>query len=92
MTISKLSSREFNQHTSRAKKAARMGPVIITDRGRPAHVLLTFEDYEQLAASRGSIIDSLGLPAGVENVELEIPPLRDPDLEPTGAKILNPWT
>lgn len=78
MPISKLSSREFNQHTSLAKKAARKGPVIITDRGRPAHVLLTFEDYEQLAATRGSIIDSLGLPAGVEDVELEIPPLRDP--------------
>ena len=50
------------------------------------------EDYEQLATPRGSIIDSLGLPAGVEDVELEIPPLRIPDLEPTGANILNPWT
>ena len=78
MPISKLSSREFNQHTSRAKKAARGGPVIITERGRPAHVLLTFEDYQQLAGSKGSIIDRLGQPAGVEDVELEIPPLRDP--------------
>jgi antitoxin (DNA-binding transcriptional repressor) of toxin-antitoxin stability system len=40
MSISKVSSREFNQHTSRAKDAARSGPVIITERGRPAHVLL----------------------------------------------------
>lgn len=78
MPISKLSSREFNQHTSRAKRAARGGPVIITERGRPAHVLLTFEDYQQLAGSKGSIIDRLGQPAGVEDVELEIPPLRDP--------------
>jgi prevent-host-death family protein len=78
MPISKLSSREFNQHTSRAKRAARGGPVIITERGRPAHVLLTFEDYQQLAGSQGSIIDRLGQPAGVEDVELEIPPLRDP--------------
>jgi prevent-host-death family protein len=78
MPISKLSSREFNQHTSRAKRAARGGPVIITERGRPAHVLLTFEDYRQLAGSKASIIDRLGQPAGVEDVELEIPPLRDP--------------
>lgn len=78
MSISKLSSREFNQHTSRAKRAAKRGPVIITERGRPAHVLLTFDDYQQLTGSRGSIIELLGQPAGVEDVELEIPPLRDP--------------
>ena len=78
MSISKVSSREFNQHTSRAKAAARRGPVIITDRGRPAHVLLSFEAYQQLVGSKGSIIEALGQPPGVEDVELEIPPLRDP--------------
>jgi prevent-host-death family protein len=78
MPISKVSSREFNQHTSRAKSAARSGPVIITERGRPAHVLLTFEEYQRLAGSKGSIVERLGLPAGIEDVELEIPPLRDP--------------
>jgi prevent-host-death family protein len=78
MPISKVSSREFNQHTSRAKTAARSGPVIITERGRPAHVLLTFEEYQRLAGSKGSIVERLGLPPGIEDVELEIPPLRDP--------------
>lgn len=77
MPISKVSSRDFNQHTSRAKKAARSGPVIITERGRPAHVLLTFEEYQRLTGSKGSIIEWLGLPPGVEDVELEIPPLKD---------------
>ena len=48
-----LSSREFNQDTSRAKKAAADGPVFITDRGRPAHVLLTIEDYQKLGGSAG---------------------------------------
>lgn len=78
MPISKVSSREFNQHTSRAKNAARGGPVIITERGRPAHVLLTFEEYQRLAGSKVSIVERLGLPPGIEDVELEIPPLRDP--------------
>jgi len=78
MTMTKVSSREFNQHASRAKKAARTGPVIITERGRPAHVLLTFEEYQRLAGSKGSIVDLLGLPSGVEDAELEITPLRDP--------------
>ncbi len=40
-----ISSREFNQDVGRAKRAARSGPVVITDRGRPAHVLLSFEEY-----------------------------------------------
>lgn len=78
MPTTKVSSREFNQHTSRAKKAAQGGPVIITERGRPAHVLLSYEEYQQLAGSQGSIIEALGQPPGVEDVELDIPPLRDP--------------
>ncbi|MCF5799974.1 type II toxin-antitoxin system prevent-host-death family antitoxin, partial [Pseudomonas sp. PA-1-5A] len=47
MTITTISSREFNQDTSGAKKAARKGPVFITDRGKPAHVLLSIEDYQK---------------------------------------------
>jgi hypothetical protein len=35
MPITTLTSREFNQDASRAKKAAQQGPVFITDRGRP---------------------------------------------------------
>lgn len=78
MSISKISSREFNQHTSRAKAAARSGPVIITERGRPAHVLLSYDAYQALVGSKGSIIEALGQPPGVESVELEVLPLRDP--------------
>lgn len=59
MTITTLSSREFNQDTGRAKKAARSGPVFITDRGRPAHVLLTIEDYRRLTRSQTSIVELL---------------------------------
>lgn len=32
-----ISSREFNRDVSGAKRAASNGPVIITDRARPAH-------------------------------------------------------
>jgi hypothetical protein len=77
LTITTLSSREFNQDTGRAKIAAGNGPVIITDRGSPAHVLLTFEDYRRLTGGQDRIIDLLGLPAGVEDAELETPRLRD---------------
>lgn len=74
MAITTLSSREFNQDTSRAKQAASRGPVFITDRGRPAHVLLTIEDYQKLAGSHASIVDQLAMP-GVEDIEFDPPRL-----------------
>ena len=76
MTITTVSSRQFNQDASGAKKAAKDGPVFITDRGRPAHVLLTFDEYKRLTGGRTKIADLLAMP-GIEDVELEIPPLRD---------------
>lgn len=62
MVITTLSSRELNQDVSRAKKASRNGPVFITDRGRPAHVLLTIEDYQRLTKQRRNIADALAMP------------------------------
>jgi len=62
MAATKLSSREFNQDTSRAKRAAKRGPVFITDRGRPSHVLLTVEEYQKLTEGQKSIVDLLGMP------------------------------
>ncbi len=57
-----ISSREFNQHSSDAKRRAASGPVLITDRGKPTHVLLTYEDYRRLAAPSRSIADLLAGP------------------------------
>src|SRR5262249_7675293 len=59
MAVTTLTSREFNQDTSGAKKAARRGPVFITDRGRPAHVLLTIEDYRRLTGGEMSLAEAL---------------------------------
>ncbi len=72
MPITTLSSREFNQDTSRAKKAAADGPVFITDRGRPAHVLLTIEEYHKLAGGQESIVDLLSYP-GAGDIEFDPP-------------------
>ena len=81
MAITTLSSREFNQDTSRAKQAAHKGPVFITDRGKPAHVLLTIEDYQKLAGCQSSIVDLLGMP-GVEEIEFEPPRLSGSSPQP----------
>ncbi len=62
MVITTLSSREFNQDASKAKKAANAGPVFITDRGRQAYVLLSIAQYQALAESAANIIDLLAAP------------------------------
>lgn len=77
MAITRMSSREFNQDTGTAKKAARRGPVYVTDRGHVSHVLLSFEDYERLAQNQASIVDLLAGPPGVEDVEFDVPPSRE---------------
>ena len=72
MTITTLSSREFNQRASEAKRAANNGPVFITDRGRPAHVLMSFGDYQRLTKQRRNIADALAMP-GLADIEFEPP-------------------
>jgi len=72
MTITTLSSRELNQDVTRAKKATSKGPVFITDRGKPAHVLLSFETYQQLTKQRRSIVDALAMP-GTEDIDFDPP-------------------
>ena len=66
MAVKTYSSREFNQDTSGAKRAANGGPVFITDRGRPAHVLLTYEHFQRLTASPESIVDILAMSGDFE--------------------------
>lgn len=71
-----LSSREFNQDTSGAKRATKDGPVFITDRGKPAHVLLSVEDYRRLAGCRESIVDLLSL-EGAGAIAFDPPQVAD---------------
>lgn len=70
MSITTISSREFNQGVSEAKRAATNGPVFITDRGKPAHVLMSFEEYQRLTKQRRNIADALFMP-GAADVEFE---------------------
>lgn len=76
MTITTLSSREFQQNANQAQKAARSGPVFITNRGRTAHVLLSYEEYQRITGSRRNIVEALSMP-GLEDTELEIPRSRE---------------
>ena len=76
MPVTKISSREFNQDTGRAKKAAEKGPVFITDRGRPSHVLLSIEQYEALSSQHKTLGEMLAM-ENADSIEFEIPRIDD---------------
>lgn len=74
MKVTKLSSRDFNQDVSRAKRAADKGPVIITDRGEPAYVLMRHDTYRRLIGGGPTIRELLSQP-GAEDIEFDPPRL-----------------
>ncbi len=78
MSITTLSSRELNHDVSRAKKAAKSGPVIITDRGKPSHVLMTYDEFERLSGKHRSLIEALAMP-GLSAIDFG---LRRVDIRP----------
>ncbi len=78
MTIHTISSRELNQDLARAKRVALDGPVFITDRGRPAHVLMSFAQYQKMIGQRRNILDVLAVPG-----------LSDIDFDPARAEIMS---
>ena len=59
---------------SHEAKAARKGPVFITDRGRPAHVLLTIEDYQRLSGGNLSLLEAVAQ-TGVSDFDFDPPRL-----------------
>ena len=73
-----FTSREFNQDVSQAKRIAVYEPVFVTDRGRPTHVLMSIDAYQQLLGPSESLVDRL---AASEAVDV------DPDWRASG-----PWT
>ncbi len=71
-----MSAREFNQDVSAAKREAKRSPVVITDRGQPAFVLLSIEEYRRLNAREDNLVDRLSMDddfdVDFEPLELEL--------------------
>ena len=63
-----VSSRELNQDVSRAKKAAKDGPVVITVRGKPSHVLMTYGEFERLTGQRRNLVEALSM-SGLADID-----------------------
>lgn len=70
-----VTSREFNQDVSAAKRAADEGPVIITDRGDPAYVLLTIEEYRELTGDGMDLVDRLSMGESADDIDFVPAPL-----------------
>lgn len=76
-----ITSREFNQDVSQAKRAARLEPVFVTDRGKPTHVLMSVETYRRLAGQTETIVDLLAMPGlpAVDLPALDLDAARQPE-------------
>jgi prevent-host-death family protein len=81
MSITTVTSREFNQDVSKVKRASLKGPVFITDRGHPAHVLLAIQDYQKLTETKESIIDLLAMPDAAD-IDFDPPKLNKKIYQP----------
>lgn len=73
MTMTTLTSHEFDRDLSAPKKEARPGPVFIAVQGRPSYVLLTIEDYWRLTGRNLSLAEALAQP---DVVDFEFNPRR----------------
>lgn len=76
-----MSAREFNQDVSAAKREARREPVVITDRGEPAFVLLSIDEFRRMGESGADLVDRLSMD---DDLDIDFAPvelgLRVPDL------------
>ena len=74
--MAEVTARAFNQDPNAALLATSKGPVIITDRGEPTHVLLSIGDYRRLLADARSFVDWLSVDDGLdlEPDRLEVEP------------------
>lgn len=72
---STFTSRDFNREPGRIKRAAAQGPVVITERNKPALVVMAFAEYTKLTGKKRSLLDLLSMPG-----------LADIDFDPTLPK------
>ncbi len=76
MAITTVTSREFNHDAGFAKRAAKKGSVVVTDRGRPAYVFMTYEEYVKITNSGITLADALAMPDDSAGIDLALPPRK----------------
>ena len=71
--MTKMSAGESNRDVSAAKREANRAPVVITDRGEPAYVLLSIDDCRRLGDRGVSLVDRLSMD---DDLDVEFEPAR----------------
>ncbi|XXQ68259.1 type II toxin-antitoxin system Phd/YefM family antitoxin [Neisseriaceae bacterium B1] len=72
-----ITCQEFNRRTSHVQKMAEREPVLITQHGKPAFVLQSYQNYEKNQKAGKSFLQVLldaNLPPELGDIELEISP------------------
>lgn len=76
-----MTAREFNRDVSAAKREANRGPVVITDRGEPAYVLMSIDEYRRFGGRGAALVERLSMD---DDLEIDFEPaaieLRVPEL------------
>lgn len=73
--ISTVTSREFNQNISKAQRQAHQAPVIITNRGKPDLVLLSYEEYQRMTGKKQTLLEAIG---NHDAAFIDFEPMREP--------------
>lgn len=68
-----ITARQFSRDVSTATREANRGPVVITDRGEPAYVLVSIGDDRRIGATGSALVDCLSMD---DDIDIEVEPAR----------------
>ncbi|KLT73598.1 hypothetical protein PL75_01210 [Neisseria arctica] len=67
-----ITSQDFNRRVSQAQRDCQKEPVLITNRGQLAYVLLSYQEYARLSKSKPtSIAEALSAPADADMIDID---------------------
>ena len=69
-------SKEFNRQASALRRSASSEPLLITERGRPTHVLMSYAAYQALQVPVQSVADALAMPV-LDALDTALQPSRE---------------
>lgn len=75
MSIDTFTSRQFNQDPSSVKRAAKINPVKITERGVVAYMMMSIKEYLEISGKTSTICDLLSAPNTID-IELSVPKFK----------------
>lgn len=73
-----ITSREFNQRTNEVQKAAKESPVLITNRGEPDLVVMSYQEYEKMVGKSKTLLEVFSdydpkLLEAIGEIDIDIP-------------------